>query len=259
MTVTYAWKPVEKIKQRMDPAFWDPKYDELDVAIFETGWPVKRLGDFIGSITYGQVGQRVYDLNGTVWYVQVRNLVRTGIDVLAKPARIAEGSYNDPVRSRVAVGDILYANSGIGSLGRCVCITELHDEMNVSQDIDVIRVDGVLPEYIASFLMSKLGQAYSLRISHGVSRMTKISFVEVKSLPVPVLPLQLQEHIRDRYRQVARTHDAAMKAKAAGKLAESQETLDYANRLLDELVAYVEGVIQAGPPQVEVKHDGETR
>jgi hypothetical protein len=40
---------------------------------------------------------------------------------------------------------------------------------------------------------------------------------------------------------------------------ESQETLAYANRLVDELLTYVEGVIQAGPPKVEAKHDGEAR
>lgn len=155
------------------------------------------------------------------------------------------------------IGDILFINSGIGSLGRSVCVCTDHGLVNVSQDIDVIRVEKVLPEYIVSFLMSGLGQTCSLRVSHGVSRMIKINFGEVKSLPIPVLPLQLQEHIRDRYRQMARTHDAAMEAKAAGKLAENQEVLAYANRLLDELVAHVEDVIKAGPQMVETTHDAE--
>ena len=150
MAITYTWKPIDKVKRRMEPAFWDPQFDELDAAIFGTGWETKKFGDFMTSITYGQVGRRIYDPSGEVRYIQSRNIVRTGIDFLARPARIAEGSHNDPARSRVGVGDILYLNSGIGSLGRCVCVTNNCGKVNVSQHIDVIHVDDIKPEYVAT-------------------------------------------------------------------------------------------------------------
>jgi len=68
------------------------------------------LGEFIpeelsdGSkwITCGQVGARKLSPRGSVRYLQVINIRDTGIDFAIKPDRIAEGSHNDPERSRVA-------------------------------------------------------------------------------------------------------------------------------------------------------------
>lgn len=255
MAITYTWKPIGKAKHRMEPAFWDPKYDALEAAIFDTGWEVKELGGFITSITYGQVGRRIYDPNGEVRYIQSRNIVSTGIDFLARPGRIAEGSHNDPERSRVKVGDILYINSGIGSLGRCVCITNNHGKVNVSQHIDVICVEGIKPEYVATYLMSGLGQLCSRRASHGVSRMIGISFDEVKSIPIPVLPSQVQGHVVERYKHLGKLHDAAMEAKAAGNEVEHKEKLTYAQQLLAELVEYVEKTIRLGPQSLGSSQD----
>lgn len=253
MVITYSWRPIEKVKYRMEPAFWDPKYDTLEAAVLGAGWEVNTLGDLIASITYGQVGRRLYDPKGAVRYIQVRHITRTGIDFLASPARIAEGSHNDPERSRVEVGDILYVNSGIGSLGRCICVTEDYGKVNVSQDIDVIRVKDIHPEYVVAYLMSHLGQMYSERWSHGVSRMIKISFGEVKSIPIPVLPRQVQEHVHGRYRQMIKVQDAALEAKLLGDETEYKGKLGYAEQLLDELTEYVANLIETGPRALQAE------
>ncbi|HWY75850.1 MAG TPA: hypothetical protein VN281_09550 [Verrucomicrobiae bacterium] len=46
-------------------------------------------------------------------YLQVINIRDTGIDFAVKPVRIAEGSHNDPDRSRVGAEDILFTNNAL--------------------------------------------------------------------------------------------------------------------------------------------------
>src|SRR5207249_5028060 len=55
----------------------------------------------------GQVGARHLSPRGAVRYLQVINIRDTGIDFAVKPDRVAEGSQNDPERSRIRAGDIL--------------------------------------------------------------------------------------------------------------------------------------------------------
>jgi len=62
----------------------------------------EELPDGSKGITYGQVGARKLSPRGSVRYLQVINIRDTGIDFAVKPDRIAEGSHNDPERSRVA-------------------------------------------------------------------------------------------------------------------------------------------------------------
>src|SRR5438094_9853037 len=66
----------------------------------------EELPDGSKGITYGQVGARKLSPRGGVRYLQVINIRDTGIDFTIKPDRIAEGSHNDPERSRVAQHDI---------------------------------------------------------------------------------------------------------------------------------------------------------
>src|SRR5439155_6340301 len=118
------------------------------------------LGDFIpeqlpdGSkgITYGQVGARKLSPRGSVRYLQVINIRDTGIDFAVKPDRIAEGSHNDPERSRVAPNDILIINTAFRGtetlIGRCVVVSRNYGKVNISQHIDRIRVDGIDPFYV---------------------------------------------------------------------------------------------------------------
>jgi hypothetical protein len=103
------------------------------------------LGEFIpeelpdGSkgITYGQVGARKLSPRGSVRYLQVINIRDTGIDFAIKPDRIAEGSHNDPERSRVAKNDILITNTAFRGtetlIGRCVVVSRDYGRLNISQ------------------------------------------------------------------------------------------------------------------------------
>lgn len=182
------------------------------------------LGDFIpdrlpdGSkgITYGQVGARKLSPRGGVRYLQVINIRDTGIDFAIKPDRVAEGSYNDPERSRVEVGDILLTNTAFRGtetlIGRCVVVCRAYGKLNISQDIDRVRVNGINPFYVATFLKSRFGQHQIQRRVHGVDSQ-KINFGQVRSLLLPVLAGGVQKDVELHYLGMANCHDRAMSIK----------------------------------------------
>src|SRR5258708_6261839 len=165
------------------------------------------LGDFIpeelpdGSkgITYGQVGARKLNPRGTVRYLQVINIKDTGIDFAVKPDRLTEGSHNDPERSRVAQNDILITNTGFRGtetlIGRCVVVNRNFGKLNISQDIDRVRVQNINPYYVGTFVRTKFGQFQIQRLVHGVDSQ-KINFGQVRSLLIPVVPDVIQNEVQ---------------------------------------------------------------
>src|SRR5436190_2304564 len=180
---------------RWDPGYYDERFRENERKLKKLkGVP---LGDFIpetlpdGSkgITYGQVGARKLDPRGPVRYLQVINIKDTGIDFAVKPDRVAEGSHNDPERSRITTEDILFTNNAFRGtetlIGRCVALTRDHGKVNISQHIDRIRVDGIDPFYVCCFLKSRFGALQIQRVIHGVDAMT-ISFGQIRRIEIPM-------------------------------------------------------------------------
>lgn len=207
---------------RWNPGFFDPHFQKIERLLRRLG--ARPLGDFIpevlpdGSkgITYGQVGARHLNPRGAVRYLQVINLRDTGIDFAIKPDRVAEGSHNDPPRSRVRKGDILLSNTtfrGADTLiGRCVVVPRDYGKINISQDIDRIRVVGVSPYYVGVFLRSQLGQRQIQRLLHGVDSQ-KINFGHIRSLALPAISKRIQEEIQRQYLEMSERHDRAMAIK----------------------------------------------
>jgi len=52
---------------RWDVKYWHPKYEKI-MQMISSRWEVKKLGEFITFITYGQVGSRKYDPKGSVFW-----------------------------------------------------------------------------------------------------------------------------------------------------------------------------------------------
>jgi hypothetical protein len=217
----------------------------------------EELPDGSKGITYGQVGPRKLSPRGSVRYLQVINIRDTGIDFSIKPDRIAEGSHNDPERSRVAALDILFTNNAFRGtetlIGRCVAATRDYGKVNISQHIDRIRVDGIDPFYVCCFLKSRFGALQVQRVMHGVDAMT-ISFGQIKKIEIPELPVNLQFDVRRQYLAMAKQHDRAMAIKerlldesgiASGQYGEA------INKLADQNVTYKRAMAEA---QDRLKH-----
>jgi hypothetical protein len=259
---------------RLNPVFYEERYIQIERKL--AGMGAVPLGEFIpanlqdGSrgITYGQVGARELSPRGGVKYLQVINIRETGIDFAIKPDRVAENSHNDPPRSRVRAGDILFTNNAFRGtetlLGRCVVVPRDYGKVNISQHIDRIRVVGINPHYVCCFLKSVYGSMQIQRVTHGVDS-SGISFGQIRAVLIPVLAVALQQGAERQYLEMAACHDRAMEIKerllqesgiAPGQYGESinelaegrpayrrnmQEAKQRLEHLLAELVAVIEG------------------
>jgi len=227
----------------------------------------EELSDGSKGITYGQVGARKLSPRGSVRYLQVINIRDTGIDFAVKPDRVAEGSHNDPVRSRINQNDILITNTAFRGtetlIGRCVVVNRDYGRLNISQDIDRVRVQGVNPYYVGTFLKTRFGQLQLQRYVHGVDSQ-KINFGHVRSFLLPLLPTNIQEEVEKQYLKMARCHDKAMAIKerilvarqiqpgrygeAINDLAEQNPTytaaMGEAQQRLEHLICQLEAVLE---------------
>jgi len=204
------------------PGYYDERFREVERRLNKLR--SRPLDDFIpdelpdGSkgITYGQVGARHFSPRGAVRYLQVINIRDTGIDFALKPDRVAEGSHNDPVRSRIRLGDILFTNNAFRGtdtlIGRCVVVPRDYGKVNVSQHIDRIRVLGIKPCYVCCFLKSKFGLLQVQRVMHGVDS-SGISFGRIRAIRIPPLRAAQQLEVERQYLAMSRCHDRAMVVK----------------------------------------------
>ncbi len=207
---------------RINPPYFEDQFLEVQERLLRGH--TKPLNRFIPEehpdgakgITYGQVGARKLTPRGSVRYLQVINIRETGIDFAIKPDRVAERSHNDPPRSRVRERDILLTNTAFRGtetlIGRCVVVHRDYGKVNISQDIDRIRVAGVNPYYVGAFLKSPLGQLQLLRRVHGVDSQ-KINFGQIRSMLIPDLAEDQQNEVERQYLGMAAFHDRAMAIK----------------------------------------------
>src|SRR5580658_10497938 len=104
-------------RDRWVAGFFEPRFRQNEKTLKKLGsvplgnFIPDELGDGSKGITYGQVGSRKLSPRGSVRYLQVINIRDTGIDFAVKPDRVAEGSHNDPERSRIRSEDILFTNN----------------------------------------------------------------------------------------------------------------------------------------------------
>ncbi len=211
-----------KKHDRWVAAYFEPQFRQNERALKKLG--AVPLGNFIPEefpngtkgITYGQVGARKLSPRGVVRYLQVINIRDTGIDCAIKPDRVAEGSHNDPERSRVQLRDILFTNNAFRGtetlIGRCVAVAKDYGKVNVSQHIDRIRVAGINPFYVCCFVKSRFGMLQVQRVMHGVDAMT-ISFGSIREILVPVLAESVQCEVERQYLAMSKQHDRAMTIK----------------------------------------------
>jgi len=266
---TIVTKSQQELESRMDPGFWNPEWLTLFDALYGSAHEVQPWGQFVASITYGQVGPRYYDPEGEVIYLQTRNITPTGIDIHERSGRIKADSWNDPQRSRLEKDDLLLVNSsrfatGVRPIGKVMAILNDPGLMNISQDIDKIRLSGLDSTFAATFILSRYGNSQILRMCSGVGSV-KVNFDEVRSILIPVIPQGLQDQIRVEYLKVGDYHEVAMHAKSrviwarehSDRAAEERYRAEYerhisvAEAMLDELIGQVEEIIESKRSEID--------
>jgi hypothetical protein len=187
------------LTQRLDPGYWHPQYDAL---LDSCALPLQPLGRFIADLTYGPIvtGVAPPDLPGGVPLVNQGQVGFCGVDLTAATHVPPDSPWLSP-RSMLQPGDVVLPRSGEGSLGKHRVAVFLGDQpAGVGSFVDLIRLQGLNPFYLAAFLKSSLGRAQVSRVANGVG-VPNISFDEIRNLQVPALPAKAQRALEARYRR----------------------------------------------------------
>jgi predicted RNA methylase len=187
--------------ERLDPAYHHPRYVE-NTRFLQSLPNVVTLGELTEYTTYGQVGRRDLADSG-VRLITPANFVMTedgytsGLDIHSPERFTAPGSRNDPPRSRLRKGDLLLVNSGVGCIGRAAVFYG-DQPCNISQHVNLIRVRGIEPEYLAIYLQTSYARLQIAREKCGVGA-CGINFDRIKSILTPVLQEDVRHDIARRY------------------------------------------------------------
>jgi type I restriction enzyme M protein len=179
---------------RFDAEYYQPKYDQVEKAIQDCGFPSQNLGSLIEPIQNG-FDYREYTEEGTP-YIRVGDIKNGQIDFeSAVKIPITMADVDKPVG--LQVGDILFTRKG--SFGNSAVVTELEVNGIISSEIMLVRLtlvsrQKVVPEYVSLFLNSKFGYLQVERRVHGVAYYS-ISQPDLANLLIPILPKPQQQKI----------------------------------------------------------------
>ena len=202
---------------RWDPPFW---HNPAAPLLASCGLPVAPLGQFIAHITYGPIvtARRPEPVPSGVTIIDQRAIRPTGV-VLEQAVVVAEGSVYDLPRCRLDPGDIVLSRSGAGTLAkRRFTVFAEPITATVSCFVDLIRLRGLAPYYAATFLRCPLGWGQVERLINGVGT-PNLSFPEIRSLRIPLLPAPEQAELTAAWRPIERLH-------ADGRLDDALARLD---------------------------------
>lgn len=232
----------EKPSNRWDVNYWHIKYDVIIIQLKTSKYPLKQLGEFIIQLTTNNHTRKKFVKQGTTYY-QTEAIRNTGLlHNLAK--KVVENSENDPMRTRLKIGDIMIIRSGTGSVGRVFTVCKDLGKANTIESVYLTRVKKINSAYIAIFLLTKYGQAELLRTSNGVSGIININAEELKHLLIPVLNTDIQKKINYEYTKMNTYHDKAIEAKIKNDEKGNKENLEIAEKMLLDLIHKTEQVIR---------------
>ena len=206
---------------RWDPGFWVGK--RALARIWTDPGNTVELGDFIELMTYGPIvtgGQPIEAADG-IASIRQGDFSETGLRP-SRFLRVPTDSAHDPPRSRVRYGDLLLPRSGGGALGRNrVAVYEEAEPANIGCFVNLIRLrPGLNPYYLWIFLRSRLGWGQIRSLINGVGT-PNISFVEIRSLQIPLLPMSEQVEYEKAYGDNVRAlHQVSEENPGARPLAE---------------------------------------
>lgn len=261
----YSLSTVDLLGKPWNPEFWDGAATAALEELEAGPWPLAPLGrldavgrevGFIRYTTYGAVGRRHFTPGGTR-YLGPRNLTPTGIDFSRQERYVSPGGPNDPPRSRLRDGDILLCNSGVASVGRPAIFTGYGQETNIAQHINLIRVEGIDPFYVAAYLHTRFARAQLRRFQSGTGA-AGINFDQIRALQIPVLPSAAQEAVRRAYATMHALHLAAVTRRG-----NARTPLHQARALLEEVIDCLERFLvdpgRVTAPRARTKRDGDGR
>ena len=182
--------------------------ESLRLKMFSTGnrsQPIGRCCAKLGSGKTPRGGEKVYVEKGVI-FLRSQNVHPDGLrldDVAFIPVEVDLEMKS----TRVLKDDVLLNITG-ASIGRCTMFN-LDAQANVNQHVCILRTnrDVALPQYLANYLQSQIGQQQIATFSTKGNR-EGLNFQQLGSIPLPLCDLAAQSSFCDRVDQTTRTRDA---------------------------------------------------
>lgn len=185
------------------------KYDELQKAIFldmfgdpvknEKGWEQVELIDICTKITDGTHKTPKY-LSKGIKFISAKNIKKNSIS-WSDVKYISEAESNSiNLRCNPEFEDILLTKSG--SLGQ-PAIVDVDFKFTLFESLALIKYNRnkVIPPFLITYLMSD-GVAYFYRQRHKGVAIKHLHLVDIKSIPVYLPPIELQNEFGEKYYKI---------------------------------------------------------
>lgn len=231
----------EKPSSRWSADYWHPKYDKLVQTIRKNKTII--LDEHRDEIKSGYRSGGVEFVPSGYPYLQVRNILETGID-LVNVDFISDESPAKQSNKRVNYGDILINRSGEGSVGRVTVFLNEDIDVYVGGHVYRFSVNNISPIYITIFLKTRFGKMQIHRFESGVSGKTEVDLDEILHIEVPILNNQIIKCLEKNYLEMTKYHVLAMQAKKRAAEKEYKENLRTAEKMLQDLIKRTEDMIK---------------
>lgn len=221
------WRPsiisfnVKSLKQsflsngRLDAELYQVKYDELEERIKTV--PYKTIAEIQQFNARGVQPDYVED--GNVSVVNSKHILEDGLDY-DNLERTTEAFLSSQKRAQIGYGDILIYTTG-ANIGRTQVYLK-HNHALASNHVNILRVKGVNPIYLALVLNSRIGRMQTEKLCTG-SAQAEIYPNDIEKFIVPILDETIQENIAAKVQE-----SFAMKAESKRLLIVAKEAVEIA-------------------------------
>lgn len=180
-----------------DPACADPS----SLAPLPEGWVWATAEQICEFITKGTTPPKALDdgAEKTIPFLRVTNLTDTGALDFSDRVFVSQGVHEGFLaRSVVYPNDVLMNIVG-PPLGQVSIVSSDFNEWNINQAIAIFRaVEGVLPAYVAAYLLSPTAQQWLKKRAKTTAGQTNLTLEVCRDLPVPLPPLTEQQALVER-------------------------------------------------------------
>lgn len=231
---------------RWNAIYWHPIYAKNIEELSKSPYEIIQIGEFETRLTYGAIvtGHTSY-AGKDLYLLNQGQILFTGLDHYSARMIRSKSPWNRE-RAKPNVGTILLARSGVAGVGRNR-ITIMTEPIKAVVDsfVDILDVDPqkINPFYVVVFWKTKYGWLQIERIINGVGTVN-ISFDEIRSVQIPILPNSVQAQIEALYRVMAKNHGGAILANHKGDKSTFDGQMKTAETLLRELILKTEAVIR---------------
>jgi type I restriction enzyme S subunit len=199
---------IERLTQLSQAIFYemfgDPSTNPLK-------WPLGTIGELADSTQYGTSGKA--GEKGAFAILRMGNLSTTG-EISLKNLKYINFADRDVEKYTVRTGDILFNRTNSPDLVGKTAVYYGDSPIGFAGYLVRLRVNKTaVPEYISAFLNSPFGKKVLRGMCKAIIGMANINAQELRSIIIPIPPVELQQRYQVKMLAIRAVFDAPMKHK----------------------------------------------